>query len=127
MDTLGIRATAIVFMVCAVMPQRFAMADTSGITEDEMALVAEVALIAELFGDNQEALDWSVAQPGFVSESPSVDRLQLAVVDDISLPIGGCGLPTGVKGIVANGESQPYSSGQVKTVNRVFSVQSYLI
>lgn len=111
MDTINVRAAAIVFMVCAVLPLRFAAADTGESTEDEMAIVAEAALIAEIFGDNQETQYWSAAQLEFVLELPFVDRLLLGVVHDIQLPVGDCGLPTRVRNIVANGEGQPYLSG----------------
>lgn len=78
---LSVRATAAVLLACAALPLRYVAADNNEGSAGEIARVAEAALIAEIFGDNQGAQGWSMAQPKFV------------------------------RSIVTNGEGQPVSSG----------------
>ena len=109
MDTIGIKATAIVLMVCAVLPLRLTPADLRESAEGERTAMAEKALIAEIFGDDPEALGGRLTQPEFVLEMRLTDRLQLAVVDGGKLRTGDCKPSSGAKFKVANGEGQPYS------------------
>lgn len=113
MDRIGFRAIAIaiVLLLGAVLPLRLALADQSQEAEDELALVAESALIAEIFGDNQEAQEWNTFPPRFALEMRLVDRILLAVVDDVKLQVNGCVPLRQGQVITVNGEMQLHSSG----------------
>lgn len=68
MVTIGFRAIAIIFLLNAILPLRSALADQHQGAEEELVLVAETALIAEIFGDDQEEKEWSAVLPRFALE-----------------------------------------------------------
>ena len=65
---LSVRATAAVLLACAALPLRYVAADNNEGSAGEIARVAEAALIAEIFGDDQEEKEWSAVLPRFALE-----------------------------------------------------------